>query len=333
MRRALAALLLVALLAAASAVAAAACSGAKPGDPALPPGFVERGLPPVELNAYVYADPGYAVPVNVTAFGGVAGAPPFAVRRAEGAVAAPDTEQAAQFELDAAWQAQAAASWFGGQSGAGAWAMADGPVLAVAREPGAWADEMAAGWSLDRREAIDSRYPEVWETLRLLPEAPPGEPLAAGFVRNAAGVADDLAALTRADAPNLEQAFDLARIDTVVFAVYAERPEALRSGATPDSLRAAGVGAIAVAKSRYPALVIGLLTGRFTGPLAGRFAGQLGLEEAEVEGERAWRRSLSGEAHLMVKIYGAAFYFAAAPTPEGAEALIASVIRSQEARS
>ena len=52
-----------------------------------------------------------------------------------------------------------------------------------------------------------------------------------------------------------------------------------------------------------------------------------------MEGERVWRRSLQDRAHLVVKTYGAAFYFAAAPTPEGAEALIASVIRSQEARS
>ena len=318
MRRALAALLLIA-----SAIAAAACGGAKLGDPALPPGFPDRGLPPVELNAYVYADPGYAVPVEIAAFGGPADAPPFVVRRAEGAVAAPNTEQAARFELNEVGQAEAAVSWLGEQSGA--WAMADGFVLAVARAPGAWADEMAAGWRPEPREAIESRYPEVWEALRLLPEAPPGEPLAAGFVRNAAGVADDLAALTRADAPELEQAFGLARIGTIAFAVYAERPETLRNGATPGSLRAAGVGAIAAAKSRYPAIIIGSLTNRF--------AAQLGLEEAEVEGERVWRRSLQDRAHLVVKTYGAAFYFAAAPTREGAEALIASVIRSQEARS
>ncbi|MCE2469226.1 MAG: hypothetical protein J4F32_01655 [Dehalococcoidia bacterium] len=304
-------------------MAVAACGGAKPGDPALPPGFADRGVPPVELNAYVYADLDYAVSVEVAAFGGPADALPFAVRRAEGAVAAPDTEQAARFELDAAWQAEAAVSWLDEQSGA--WAMADGLVLAVASEPGAWADEMAAGWSLERRETVESRYPEAWEALRLLPEAPPGEPLAAGFVRNAAAVADDLAALTRADAPDLKQALGLARIDTIAFVVYAERPGALRDGATPDSLREARVGAIAVAKSRYPALIIGSLTNRF--------AAQLGLEEAEVAGERAWRRSLQGRAHLVVKTYGAAFYFAVAPTAEGAEALVASVIRSQEARA
>ena len=317
MRRALAALLL-----AASAVAGVACGGAKGGDPALPPGFGDRGVPPVELNAYVYADPGYPVPVDVAAFGSPTDAPTLAVRRAEGAVGAPDTEQAARLELGAAWQAQAAAEWLGGQSSA--WAAAEGTVLTAAGEPGAWADEMAAGWRLERREPIAARYPGAWEALRLLPEAPPGEPLAAGFVRNAAAVADDLAALTRADAPDLEQAFGLARIDTIAFAVYADSPGALRAGATPDSLREAGVGAIAAAKSRYPALIIGTLIGRF--------AGQLGLEEAEVEGERVWRRSLEDRAHVVVKTYGAAFYFAAASTAEGAEALMASVIRSQEAR-
>ena len=320
MRRAIPALLL-----AASAVAVAACGGAKPGDPALPQGFADRGIPPVELSAYVYSDPGRVIPVDVAAFGGPVEAPALAVRRAEGAVAVPSTEQAARFELGEAWQAQAATSWLGGQSGAGRWAEAEGDVLAVAREPGAWADEMAAGWRLDRRESIESRYPEAWDALRLLPESPPGEPLAAGFVRNAASIADDLAALTHADAPALEQAFGLARIDIIAFAVYAERPDALRAGATPDSLRETGVGAIAVAKSRYSALIIGSLTSRF--------AGQLGLEEAEVEGESAWRRSLGGQAHLMVKVYGPVFYFAAAPTPEGAEALMVSVIRSQEARS
>ncbi|MEX2598266.1 MAG: hypothetical protein WD533_01265, partial [Dehalococcoidia bacterium] len=87
------------------------------------------------------------------------------------------------------------------------------------------------------------------------------------------------------------------------------------------ALSDSGGGMIAAATSGYPGYMIGFLFSRFSE--------RAGLEETTVDGSSAYHRAIGDDLHLLVKAYGSTFFFAVAPTREGADELMVSVIESQ----
>ena len=128
-------------------------------------------------------------------------------------------------------------------------------------------------------------------------------------------------ALQDIQVPGLGSALGLIRVRTLVFGAYANDLSSLPATLTPEAIRDAGVGIVAVGRAGYPGVLVNFLIGRF--------AGQLGLGDVTVAGEEAHDRSLPGGLHLMMKSYGATLYLVVAGSREHAEALLGAVIADQ----
>ncbi len=270
-------------------------ASAEPGDPALPPGFEAAGVPDVDLNAYAYVDAGVPVTLPASALGDGAG--PISLLRVEAALRDPGVDQAA-------------------------WLLTlDGEARFLSATETPWSDGIAAAWGDGQRACVEARYPEAWETIRLLPAHPPGKAVAVGFVRNAGDLADDVLALQGIQVPGLGSALGFIRVRTLAFAAYANDLASLPAALTPEAIQDAGVGIVAVGRAGYPGVLVNFLIGRF--------ASRLGLDDVTVVGEEARHRSLDGGLHLMMKSYGATLYFVVAGTRDSAEALLGSVVADQ----
>ena len=308
-------------------VLAGCAAGAKAGDPALPTGFADLGMPDVDANALVYVNAGEPTRVPLGAFGAtdlVAGAGVVSI---ESIVNDPDREYAARAEFvdEATAQRVAEAALSVVRGDAARWVQTDGPFVTVGRSDTAWGDGVREAWATGSRVAIEERYPDVWEAIRLLPEDAPGRPVMVGFARNAADLLDATLAATDVSLPGLASALSLIRADVIAFGAYAADPSDLPEELTRDALRGSGVSVLGVSQAGYPAFIVSFLFDRF--------AELANLDETDVGGTTALYRLVEGDVHLMVKAYGSSIYLAVAPTRAGAEALVLAVVRSQEARS
>ena len=309
-------------------VALAGCAtSARGGDPALPSGFEALGMPDVDANALFYAHPGTPVDIPLGVFGAtdlVAGASVVSV---ESLVNDPDREYAARVEFVDEATAQDVGEVAGSIAGGDPtrWARVEGRFVFAGRSDTGWGDDLRDAWADGVRVAIVARYPDVWETARLLPEDPPSPPVAVGFARNVTGMLDATLAATDVSLPGLASALSLIRADVIAFVVYDADVSDLPERLTREALRGSGIGVIGVSQAGYPGVVVGFLFDRF--------AETAGLEATEFRGTDALYRVVEGDLHLMVKAYGSSIYLFAAPTRAGAEALVLAVVRSQEARS
>ena len=304
----------------AAALVAGCASAAKAGDPALPAGFAERGIPDVELTAYLYVDAGAPLELPTSAFGGDSDAP-ASLARLEGAALSLGVDQAVRLDLANASDAASVGALARGSAGPSAWVEVVGTRVALGTSEGAWADALRAAWAGDARAAVASRYPAVWDVLRMLPPDPPGRPIAVGFAREVRETGSGALALGGIDVPGLGSALRFLRVETLAFGAYSNDLAVLPSEASAEAIAESGVGIVAVADAEYPGVIVGLLIGGF--------ADRLGLAEATVAGEQARYRSLPGGLHLLFKDYGATLYFVVSGTRQGAEELLGSIITAQ----
>ena len=315
------------LVVAALAVLIGCSATAKTGDPALPPGFEERGIPDVDVNGLVYLSAGHNVLVPLGAFGNVDAVTDAAVVSIESVVREPERAYARRVEFADEATAQRVAELALRAAGdkAARWVRVEGRFVSIGRSDVAWGDDVRAAWAADQRVPLADRYPDVWDTLRLLPEEPPSPPVAVGFGRNVADLLDPVLGATGVSLPGLSSALALVRADVAVFAAYAEGLSALPEQVTGHLLRDSNVGIIAVAEAGYPGFVVGFLFDRFVE--------RAGLAEVGVGDTTAHYRAIDDDLHLMVKAYGSSIFLALAPTKLGAEDLVKAVVSSQEARS
>jgi hypothetical protein len=187
-----------------------------------------------------------------------------------------------------------------------------------------WADDMQRAWSTNSRASIESRYPEVWNTIRLLPSDVPGDAVAAGFVRNASQQIDQLLQSRGVSAAGIDSALAMIRITDIAIAVYAEDLNELPAQVTPEAWRDAGLGIIAVGNAGYSGLVVDFMLGGF--------ADRAGLQAATIGDEPAYYRTVDPGLHMMMKSFGATIYFTVAGSREQAEDLMQAVITSQSSR-
>ena len=110
-------------------------------------------------------------------------------------------------------------------------------------------------------------------------------------------------------------------MESAAFVVYADDLQELPAKLALADLPDLNARMIAVAETGYPGFLVGLVIRAF--------AGRAGLQTVDIEGESVLYRELSGSAHLMAKNYGPVMFFALAPTREGAQQLVESVIANQ----
>ena len=196
---------------------------ARVGQPALPPGFQERGVLDVDSNVAAYLSTGQLVSLPIAALGGGDGLD-LHIASIETLANEPTSEYAARVEFAENSEAKLVS---GALSVASAgddlfWIEGDGRFVNLGRSDAGWGDTVRSIWAEGDRLSLSERAPEVWDTLRLLPENPPGPPFAVGFARNVGDLLDSFLHAGQIGLPGLGSALGLVRVEAVVFAAYGD---------------------------------------------------------------------------------------------------------------
>ena len=296
-------------------------------NPKLPPGFQEAQVPAGEISAYLYVSQGSPVTIPTKRFGDVQ-APGQSAGRTfvlphvlEVSGLALWTGQALDssagtVRFTGESSAEIAQTLLSGVAGVKSWR--DAVTLNIVGGSGDWASGMESALKANQRSPFKEAYPAIWDLLRLMPEAPPGKPVAVGFVHVNEQLMNSLATQANLDLSGVGQAFGAANVSDIAFIAYADAPLALPNAIGPDYFKQAGLGAIFVAQSTYPGFVLSFFLGSF--------ADRAGLEKGPtVKGQQVLVKEIEG-ARLMVATLGNTFFVALAPTREKAEALMTSAL-------
>ena len=299
-------------------------------DPKLPPGFLDTPVFSGDLNAYLYLSQSSPMALPLEPFGDieqVQGDPLLPERLSSeteihslafwmgpdldsfgGDVVFTEETAAEIAELLLATKSDNVTSW------------RRGARVSLVRGTGLWATEMERMRRSGEALPFGEAYPKVWDLLRLLPESPPAEPVAAGFLKPTSTVIDPLASRAGLNLGRLAPALGSVNIDDVAFIAYSNRPIAVPERVTPDYLLEHQIGAILVTRSSYPGFILSFFLNNFSG--------RVDLEKIEVFGESVLYREYA-DVHLMVKAIGNTIFFSLAPTRDFTESLIASVLETQ----
>jgi hypothetical protein len=299
----------------------AACGGASPGTPALPPGFLDSGVPDVPLNGYAYVATGDTMTLRAGALGTRSDGPAIAVSVVEAALRDPAGRWASQLELVGTESAGIASALVPDDTDETAFMALEDQTLVIGRSDDDWGDRLREAWRNEERVTLEERYPEAWESLQLLPSSPPCDPVAVGFARNVADLFDQLLRTGEVSTPSLSYALGLVRVDWIAFAGYSDDLGPLPDAGRRDLLRDLDAGVIFVAQAGYPSVVVDTVFAQFVEAV--------NLAEVEVGESTAHYRSLHDGLHLFVKNYGPSFFFVAGPSRESAGRLMEAVVSDQ----
>ncbi|MEX2430668.1 MAG: hypothetical protein WD645_01960 [Dehalococcoidia bacterium] len=295
----------------------------KLGDPSLPPGFASS-IPATDLRGFLYVNTGSPVALPANTFGEAA-IGPVDVLSIQAVLNRASSEYAARIEFADAGSASLAGEATRASASDDQWVDNNDRHLMTGRSgDGDWTEELRTAWNNDDRETLEDAYPAVWATMRLLPEEPPAEPVAAGFLRSVDELAEDVLSASGVSGTELGSALTLMRVEAIAFAVYADDLERLPEALTRADFEESEISALAVATAGYSGFIVNFLFPRFSE--------RAGLEETELDGKVVFYRALDNDLHLVMKNYGSAFFFALSSTRGGAEDLARSVIASQESR-
>ena len=286
-------------------------------DPMLPPGFEGARLPDGDFNAYLYVSHSAPVAMPLEAFGesdNISTQPDLELSSL-GAWVGPNLDSfGAKVEFQGQMQAQAAEM-----------ALADdvekwreGGTLRLVRGQGAWADDvetaMRAGDGVTFKE-----YEDVWRLLRLLPEEPPLEPVAAGFIRADSDLLDSLTSKAGLDLGGLGQALGTINVEDIAYAAYVDDELRLPEHVDSEFVKDSGVAAVFVARSSYPGFILGFFLNAF--------ADRVDLEsDTRIAGEDVLSRDMDG-VHLLVKPLGSAIFIVVASEEQNSKKLMESVLQ------
>ena len=316
---------LIVLLAASFALLAGCNPTLVQTDPELPPGFLETPVPDVELNAYLYTSQeqptiiplelllaevsvpsGFPTEVGVQRMAAWMGPD---LQSFGASLRFQDVQDATFVEEQMAERArEAVQSW------------RDGADLQLARGSGPWVEGLRSALSNGSTTDFQEAYPEVWKLLRLLPASPPGEVVAAGFLRPTSTVIDSLAARAGLNLGRFGPALGTVNVKNVAFAAYSNQRIVFPTEVTPEYIQEYQIGAIYIAQSSYPGFILSFFLDRF--------AGRVDLEETQVIGEAVLYREFE-DVYLMVKVLGNTIFFTLAPSRDYAQELMAAVLAPQ----
>ena len=297
--------------------------------PALPPGFLEAPVPAGDLSSYLYVSQESPLTIPLERFGDLTRA---TVNPGFGTI--PDPVEFSQLALAVGPaldsfggtvvfarepHAEMAEGLLSDHPEVTAWR--NGAQVNLVRGTGGWADAMKVALQAGDASRFQDTYPDIWDLMHLLPEAPPARPVAAGFVRVNSDILDSIVARVGLDLGGLSQAFGAINVSDVVFAAYADDSLNLSEEIDKEYLRQAGVGAIFVARSSYPGFILSFFLNTF--------ADRVGLEKGTLaDGQEVLFRELA-DVHLVAKSLGNTIFLVLAPTREQAQALMTSVLKTQ----
>ena len=297
--------------------------------PKLPPGFLEARVPACDLSAYLYVSQESPITIPLERFGDPAQAPnnpKFAtmpesleINRLALAVGPNLDSFGGSIAFNDDLQAEMAEDVASGRPEVIVWR--EGRELNLVRGTGGWANALEGALRTGDASPFEDAYPDIWDLMRLLPEAPPKEPVAAGFVHVSQDILDSLVTRAGLELEGVAQALGAINVSDVVFAAYADTSLTLPAEVGPDYFNEAGVGAVFVARSAYPGFLLSFFLGTF--------ADRVDLEKGSLaNGQGVMFREMD-DMHLVAKSVGNTLFLTLAPTREKAEALMTSVLEPQ----
>ena len=324
---------LIVLLAASFALLAGCNPTLVQTDPELPPGFLETQVPVAELNAYLYMSqeqptiiPLELLLAEVPVLSGSSTAIISGFHTEVGiqrmaAWMGPDLQSfGASFRFQDVQDATFVEEQMAERAREAVQSWRDGADLQLARGSGPWVEGLRSALSNGSTVDFQEAYPEVWKLIRLLPTSPPGEVVAAGFLRPTSTVIDSLAARAGLDLGRFGPALGTVNVKIVAFAAYSNQRIVFPTEVTPEYIQENQIGAIYIARSSYPGFILSFFLDRF--------AGRVDLEETQVIGETVLYREYE-DVYLMVKVLGNTIFFTLAPSRDYAQELMAAVLAPQ----
>ena len=287
-------------------------------DPKLPPGFQEARLPDDDFSAYLYLSHSAPIAMPLAAFGESAGAStePDLELSSLGAWVGPNLDSfGARAEFQEQMQAQAAETALGDD--VEQWR--EGSVLSLVRGGQVWTGDVEAAMRAGHGVTFKEKYEDMWRLLRLLPEEPPLQPAAAGFISVERDLLDSLTSKAGLELGGLGQALGTINVENVAYVAYAEDDLRLPESVDGEFVRSSGLAAVFVARSTYPGFLLSFFLNTF--------ADRVDLQsDTRIDGEDVLSRDLDG-VHLLVKPLGSVIFIVVASEEQTSEALMESVLQ------
>lgn len=293
--------------------------------PKLPLEFLETPIPDIELNAYLYTSQEQSTIMPLKLFlpeQSVPYALPTEVRikRMAAWIGSDLNSFGASFQFQDIQDAILVEERMAEQGRKAEQSWRHGADLQLVRGTGPWAEGLRNALSTGSTVDFQKAYPEVWLLMRLLPASPPGEVLAAGFLRPASTVIDSLAPWAGLNLGQFGPALGTVDVKNVAFAAYSNQRIVFPTEVTPEYIQKYQIGAIFVAHSSYPGLILSFLLDRF--------ASRVELEKTQIIGETVLYREYE-DVYMMVKVMGSTIFFTLAPSRGYAQELMAAVLAPQ----
>lgn len=291
------------------------------GNPALPPGFADTHLPDAPIAVYAYFAQEAPLRILPRSLAPTLGDAPDEIGVVSSALwVAPDGDTAGGVAVLKDTQQAELLELLLQESQLPLWIYRSGQVVAAVSEQGRHTSAFQEAIRQNRGVRLAERYPQAWALLQKLPPKPPGSPVGAGFVFTSKEFIDALARRTGGEGQGIQQAIGTARVEAVAFALYTSRPLALDSPLDNDPqalLEHYGVTVLGVARAGLPSLIV-----RLGFSVVAR---QAGLEPIQLQGHTVYGIQ-QDTMHLRLRVQGNLIYIALAPSPDLAEAGIASTI-------
>ncbi len=313
-----------------ASLALAACSAGIPQrNPELPPGFAEALLPNVETIGYLYVKQSQPFLIPTSHFTDASllqeTLPPQLALTSLVLLAGPETPKdfsgilifAEPLHAELAGRALEQKT----VEGEHPWFQHSGTELHVtsgAGAQGSWAAALQEAVTQGRGTRLEEKDGGAWQTIRMLPEDAPGEPIAAGFVHMDRKLLESLAAQATLNLDNLISAVGATRVTTASFAVYADQPVQLPEQPSETFFKEAGLSAVFIARSQYPGLLFSFFFNTF--------AGRADLQAIDLGDGKTARQAQFGALHLIVKNLGNTLIFTLAADQERALELMRSTL-------
>ena len=287
-------------------------------DSMLPPGFEEAHLPDGDFNAYLYISHSAPIAMPLEAFGDSASASeqPDVELSSLGAWVGPNLDSfGARVEFQQQVHSQAAEMVLADD--VEKWR--EGGVLWLVRGEVAWADGIETAMRAGDGVTFKHKYEDMWKLLRLLPEEPPLEPAAAGFIRADGDLLDPLTSKASLDLGGLGQAMGTINVKDIAYVAYAEDELRLPEDVDREFVKDSGIAAVFVARSTYPGFILGFFLNTF--------ADRVDLQsDTRIAGEDVLSRDLDG-VHLLVKPVGSTIFIVVASEEDISKKLMESVLQ------
>ncbi len=270
-----------------------ACAGPKAVTAGLPEGMSSAMVPDMPLDAYLYVR--QSQPTLIP--GGFLGLPSDAAIRSLEAWAVPSgSSESVGAVVTLSGEREAAALLARIPDRADLWKLLSGSNIYLVWGSGSGAESLKSAAQARKFVPLKDVDKDAWDLLGRLPGPPAARPLAAGFVRTEERLINLLEKSSEGgSSESAASALKLAKIKMAAAAFYSERDLGIADFFSPANLRGANPGAIVVARSSLPGVVI-------SGAL-GQAAPRLNIEKTEIDGRTAYYTAVDAPTGDKVHIF------------------------------